>query len=292
LLHGSKLIRDTDNGQRNPENGLVQDRYSVRCLPQYLGPIIDGVTRAAEQIEIEMNSTTDNPLIDPDTGHIYYGGNFLAQYTGMAMDNLRYCLGLLAKHLDIQIAQLVAPEFNNGLSASLVGNRNRRVNMGLKGLQITGNSIAPLLSFLGNSLADRFPSHAEQFNQNINSQAFGSANLARQSIELLRQHVSIALLFGIQAVDLRTYAIAGHYDAHKLLSPAQRSLYMALYEVTGTRLSDDKSWLWDDHDRTLDRDVAAVCADIAGHGRIVQAVTQCLSETSDDLVSKEAVFNR
>lgn len=278
LLHDSGLIRDASDGQRNPEDGLVQDRYSVRCLPQYLGPIIDGITRAAEQIEVEMNSTTDNPLIDPDTRRIYYGGNFLAQYTGMAMDNLRYCLGLLAKHLDVQIAQLAAPEFNNGLSASLVGNRSRRVNMGLKGLQIVGNSIAPLVSFLGNSLADRFPSHAEQFNQNINSQAFGSANLARQSVELLRQHVSISLLFGMQAVDLRTHAIAGHYDARKLLSPAQLPLYTALYEVTGTSPSEDRPWLWNDHDRTLDRDVAAVCADITGHGRIVQAATRTLSE--------------
>jgi phenylalanine ammonia-lyase len=41
-----------------------------------------------------------------------------------------------------------------------------------------------LLAFLGNSLVDRFPVHVEQFNQNINSQGLGSANLARQSSEL------------------------------------------------------------------------------------------------------------
>jgi len=63
------------------------------------------------------------------------------------MDQLRYYIGLIAKHLDTQIALVVSPEFNNGLPSSLVGNSARAVNMGLKGLQITGNSIMPLLTF-------------------------------------------------------------------------------------------------------------------------------------------------
>lgn len=52
-----------------------------------------------------------------------------------------------------------------------------------------------LLTFYGNSLADRYPTHAEQFNQNINSQGFGSANLACQSVELYQQYLAIALLY-------------------------------------------------------------------------------------------------
>mgnify|MGYP003945715491 FL=1 len=271
LLCGSGLIRSANGKHRNPKEGLVQDRYSLRCLPQFMGPIVDGLEEAARQIEVEMNSTTDNPLVDVENGDIFYGGNFLAQYTGMAMDRLRYSLSLVAKHLDVQIAQLVAPEFNNGLSPSLVGNCERHVNMGLKGLQISANSIAPLISFFGNSLADRFPTHAEQFNQNINSQAFGSANLARQSIDLLRQLVSMSLVFGLQAVDLRTYALAGHYDASRLLAPAMFPLYNALREITGTPASEARPWLWDDNQRTLDRDVALICADIESGGLIARA---------------------
>ncbi|KAF9432711.1 hypothetical protein BGZ76_010424 [Entomortierella beljakovae] len=271
LLSGSMLIRCADGKNRNPNDGLVQDRYSVRCLPQYMGPIVDSIVESAMQIEVEMNSATDNPLIDPDTSNIYYGGNFLAQYTAVAMDRLRNSLGLVAKHLDVQIAQLTAPEFNNGLAPSLVGNRERHVNMGLKGLQISANSIAPLLCFYGNSLADRYPTHAEQFNQNINSQAFGSANLTRTSIDLLRRMVSISLLFGLQAVDLRTYALKGHYDARELLSPAQIPLYTALREVTGTPPSRKQPWLWNDNQRQLDFDVAAVCDNIANSGSILCA---------------------
>jgi phenylalanine ammonia-lyase len=268
LLRDSKLVRQADGRRRNPTQGLVQDRYSLRCLPQFMGPIVDGVAEAASQIEVEMNSTTDNPLIDAESGDIFYGGNFLAQYTGMAMDRLRHCLGLMATHLDVQIAQLVAPEFNNGLPPCLIGNRSRRVNMGLKGLQLAANSIAPLVAFFGNSLTDRFPSHAEQFNQNVNSQAFGSANLARQSIELLRQHVAISLLFGLQAVDLRAQVIEGHYDARRLLPPRMVPFYETLRDITATPPSEARPWLWNDHERSLDRDVAELIAELCTGGRL------------------------
>jgi phenylalanine ammonia-lyase len=271
MLTGSKLVRRADGKRRNASEGLVQDRYSLRCLPQFMGPIVDGIAEAASQVEVEMNSTTDNPLIDAENGDIFYGGNFLAQYTGMAMDRVRYCLGLIAAHLDVQIAQLVAPEFNNGLAPSLIGNRGRRVNMGLKGLQIAANSIAPLVVFFGQSLADRFPTHAEQYNQNINSQAFGSANLARQSVELLSRHVAMALLFGLQAVDLRAHVIEGHYDARRLLSPATAPLYTALRSLTGTPASEARPWLWNDDERTLDLDVARVTADIRDGGQLARA---------------------
>ena len=135
LLEGSRLIRDELEGRLEYEMGrLIQDRYSIRCLPQYLGPLIDGIDTVARQVTTEINSACDNPLIDPDRGIDYHGGNFLGQYIGVAMDQLRYYLGLMAKHLDVQIALLSTPEFSNGLPPCLIGNTDRKVNMGLKGL--------------------------------------------------------------------------------------------------------------------------------------------------------------
>jgi phenylalanine ammonia-lyase len=274
LLAGSKLSRDELTGQHDYRQGdLIQDRYSLRCLPQYLGPIIDGLSHIAQQVTIEMNSATDNPLIDVENQADFHGGNFLGQYIGVGMDQLRYHLGLLAKHLDVQIALLVSPEFNNGLPASLVGNPERKVNMGLKGLQLTGNSIMPLLNFLGNSLADRFPTHAEQFNQNINSQGFGSANLARQSIETFQHYMAVALMFGVQAADLRTFAQAGHYDARACLSPATIPLYEAVRAVVNRPPSADRPYIYNDYEQSLDLHLARLAADIAAGGHIPQAVT-------------------
>ncbi|MEH2327776.1 HAL/PAL/TAL family ammonia-lyase [Nostoc sp.] len=277
LLEGSRLVREELNGSHDYRGeDPIQDRYSLRCLPQYMGPIVDGLEQIQKQIEVEINSVTDNPLIDVENQASYHGGNFLGQYISVGMDQLRYYIGLLAKHLDVQIAYLVAPEFNNGLSASLVGNKERSVNMGLKGLQITGNSIMPLLTFYGNSIADRFPTHAEQYNQNINSQGFASANLARQSVEIFQQYIAIALMFGVQAVDLRTYKTVGHYDARVTLSPATRDLYLAIRDVVGQVPSPDRPYIWNDHEQALDEHIAKIATDIANGGQIVQAVNHLL----------------
>ena len=288
LLDGSQLIRD-ELGSNSPQNnqGLPQDRYSLRCHPQYMGPIIDGLAQIVEQIEVEINSATDNPLIDSDNQRYFNCGNFLGQYVGVAMDHLRYYIGLIAKHLDVQIALLVSPEFSNGLPASLVGKTSRTVNMGLKGLQITGNSIMPLLTFYGNSLVDRFPTHAEQFNQNINSQGFGSANLTRQSIELFQQYMAIALMFGVQAVDLKTYAASDHYDARACLSPATSKLYEAFHNVVERPPSKDRSYIWNDNEQPLDEHIRCVANDIASDGLIPQSINDVLLSLKSFSHSKE-----
>ncbi|MDN5213161.1 aromatic amino acid ammonia-lyase [Fulvivirgaceae bacterium BMA12] len=275
LLEGSKLIRDELDGSHNYRGDQpIQDRYSMRCLAQFIGPVFEGIEQIARQVEVEMNAATDNPLIDVRNNVAYHGGNFLGQHIGIAMDQLRYYQGLLSKHLDTQIALLVAPEFSNGLPASLVGNSNRSVNMGLKAVQITANSLMPLLSFYGNSLVDRFPTHAEQFNQNINSQGFGSANLARRSVEIFQQYLSIALMFGIQAVDLRTRIMEDHYDATDYLSPATRELYLAVKNVIGSNPSRQRPFLWDDSDRNLDFDIAAIAMNITNGNTIMDTVKE------------------
>ena len=282
LLAGSQLMREeSEGGNSYSGHGVVQDRYSVRCLPQFLGPIVDGITQIARQIEVEMNATTDNPLIDVDHQRSYQNGNFLGQYVGVGMDHLRYYLGLLAKHLDVQIALLVTPEFNNGLPPSLVGNPARRVNMGLKGLQVVGNALMPLLTFFGNSLVDRFPTHAEQFNQNINSQGFGSANLTRQALDTFHHYMAIALMFGVQAVDLRTYAVAGHYQACARLSAATTRLYEAVREVTGVPPSANRPYIWNDNEQSLEIHIARLAADIATGGRLQHAVEDVVWSLQD-----------
>lgn len=273
LLDGSRLIREKLNGKHGQrENELAQDRYSLRCLPQYMGPIVDGFSIIMKQVEVEINSASDNPLIDADNNAYYYCGNFLGQYIGVSMDQLRYYLGLLAKHLDVQIAMLVAPEFSNGLPPSLVGNLARKVNLGLKGLQLSGNSMMPLLSFLGASLVDRFPTHAEQFNQNINSQGFGSANLARQSIDIFQQYMAVSLMFGIQAVDLRTNIVSGHFDARVNLSPATGRLYESILKVIDRSPSDGRPYIWNDDEQSFDEHIMKIAEDIAMDKIIPQAV--------------------
>jgi phenylalanine ammonia-lyase len=274
LVAGSKVIRDEAAGDRGHRAGkLIQDRYSLRCLPQFVGPIVDGLVTAARQIEIEANCANDNPLVDPDSGEVFHTGNFLAQYTGVAMDSMRYYLGLLAKHVDVQIALLMTPEFSYGLSASLVGNTEAKTNVGLKSLQLGGNQMMPLIAWYGQSIVDRFPTHAEQFNQNINSQAMNSANLAREQIDVLEHFLALALLCGVQAVELRSKLTANTYDARAVLSPATQPLYVAARTAAAGAPNAARPLHWNDLDEFIQPKVEGILASIVSRGTVLEAVS-------------------
>ncbi len=269
LLQGSKLIKDEIGTELGEHKGhLIQDRYSSRCLPQYIGPIAEGLEIIAEQVEIEANSVTDNPLIDIERKISLHGGNFLGQHMGVAMDELRFHIGMLAKHLDVQIACSVLPEFSNGLPPSLIGNPKRLINCGLKGLQICANSIAPVLSFLANPLVIHFPTHAEQYNQNINSQGLQSSVLAARSIEIFQQYLAIAIMFGIQAVGLRCFKEYGHYDIRKCLSTKTVGFYEIVFDVLGKEINRNRPYIWNDDEQSLEEHIAILTQDIKSLGKI------------------------
>lgn len=268
LLRGATHDSSAETMQRTH----LQDCYSLRCLPQYMGPIVEGMSRVATVVEREMNSVTDNPLIDGEQGTFYQSGNFLGQYVGVAMDDLRRFLGLLAKHLDVQIAQLVSPEFNHGLPASLHGNGERSLNMGLKGLQITGNSIMPMLTYYGNPLVEHYPTHAEQFNQNVNGLSWGAANLAARCVELFTHYCSVALIFAVQSVDLRAYRLHGHYDGRVLIGPSLLPLYAAVYEALDCRENDLAPLVSNDTGQSLECGLSSLSRNLCEEGSLVDAV--------------------
>ena len=263
------LCFESDNAEVNAN---VQDRYSLRCFPQYVGAIVEGVARVSATLETEMNAVSDNPLIDPDNREFHQSGNFLGQYVGIAMDDLRRFIGLLAKHLDVQIASLVAPEFNRGLSPSLRGSDQNSYNMGLKGLQICGNSIMPMLTWMANPIVEHFPTHAEQFNQDVNGLSWGAANTAWKSVEMFQQYLAVSILFGIQAVDLRAKSVLGHYDGRNLLGETATEFYDVACELISVEPRRDRPMLRDDSDRWLEQDIENLVADIASQGRLIDSV--------------------
>jgi len=277
LLEGSSLVRK--NGEFIAgESRLYQDRYSIRCIPQFLGPVADGIKTINKQIEIEANSVTDNPLIDMENYQMIHGGNFLGEYIAIAMDQTRQYIGLVSKHLDAQIAMLVMPEFNSGLPSSLTGNSTNNINMGLKGLQITANSIMPMLLFYGNSIADKYPTHAEQFNQNINSQGFNSALLTAKSIDLFRKYISISLIFAVQAVDLRVRKMDKDFMVKEHLSPETYKVYKAMMQICDKPENGKLPFIFNDNTHPLDNYLKRIELDINQTGLLEEACSDTLTD--------------
>ena len=281
-LLGSDSTSATEaaNSNNNGATNRVQDRYSIRCFPQYFGPIVEGMARITRTVETEMNSVSDNPLISNDEGCFYQSGNFLGQYVGIAMDDLRKLIGLTVKHLDVQIATLVAPEFNQGLPASLRGNEEVAYNMGLKGLQITGNSIQPLLAWYGNPIVDHFPTHAEQFNQNINGLSWSSATLAWKSVQLFQHYLCVSLIFAVQAIDLRCQQQHGHADGRRLLSGELLALYESIYHCLQKDLG-DSPLVFDDSDQAIQDYLKILFTDVASEGLITRSIENLLVQQAE-----------
>ena len=154
--------------------------------------------------------------------------------------------------------------------------------MGLKGLQITGNSIMPMLTYYGNPLVEHFPTHAEQFNQNVNGLSWGSANLAWQFVELFKHYMSVALIFAVQALDLRATQLHGHYDGRHAGHPAVVPLYEAVCDSAGSTvrmsplmfndadqsLEDSTCWLSESMTATDHRGSSGTRSSIAGRIRL------------------------
>ncbi len=67
------MIYDALDGKltKRSVEALIQDRYSLRCCPQFLGPMMETMHDIARILEIEINSANGNPLIDVTTRKVY-----------------------------------------------------------------------------------------------------------------------------------------------------------------------------------------------------------------------------
>ena len=90
------------------------------------------------QIETELNSSNDNPIIDPDHELVLHGGHFYGGHIAFAMDSMKVAVANIADLLDRQLALLVDTKFNNGLPSNLSGAEAGRamINHGFKAVQI------------------------------------------------------------------------------------------------------------------------------------------------------------
>ncbi len=97
LLQGSQLAQGHDDDANKSSGFLYQDRYARRTASQWVGPQIDDLLLAHEQVTRELNSTTDNTLIDIAGQKTHHGGNFQAASITSAMEKTRLALQMIGK---------------------------------------------------------------------------------------------------------------------------------------------------------------------------------------------------
>lgn len=214
FLKGSTLAKDLETAKDRTKLGLVQDRYAVRSAGQWIGPQVEDLLLADSQVSTELNSTTDNPLLDVQAGEVYSGANFQAVTITSAMEKARLSLQMLGKLMFAQYSELIHPSHNNGLPANLAAD-DPSLSFTMKGVDVNLASYMSELAFLANPVSSHVQS-AEMHNQALNSLAFITTRYTMHSVDLVSLMCASCLYVGCQALDLRVLQL----DFFKALRPA------------------------------------------------------------------------
>ena len=224
FLEGSKLIRsrkelfeDANELQRGEFKNKIQEYYSLRCVPQILGPIVDTLNYSKQIVEDEINSTNDNPVVMPELNNVFHGGNFHGDYISLEMDKLKLAITKLSMLAERQLNFLL----NNNLNEKyppFLNSGKLGLNFGLQGLQYTATSTTAESQSLCNSVyIHSIPSNKD--NQDIVSMGTNSALIAKRVIENSFQVMTIHLTAICQGIDLLS-----NTEKEKL-SPKTKEIY-------------------------------------------------------------------
>lgn len=207
FLQGSQLAQSLSVEQDSWKftGELYQDRYALRTASQWLGPQLEDLLLAHSQISTELNSTTDNPLVDVVQGKMHHGGNFQAVSVTSAMEKSRMSLQMIGKLMFAQCSELINPMLNNGLPPNLAADEPS-TSFGMKGVDIGMASYMSELAFLANPVSSHVQT-AEMCNQAVNSLALISARYTMQAVELVSLMSASYLYTVCQALDLRVMQI-------------------------------------------------------------------------------------
>ena len=202
ILRGSKMVKAQLEVETNDDgNSLKQDRYSIRSIPQWLGPVLEITAAADKRTIVEINSANDNPLIDHRTGQIIHGANFQGIHSTISMDQTRQAIQMCGKIMFAQLSEIVNVQLNYGLPPNLSGS-DYTTDFGFKGVEIAMASYMSELDYLTNVLTNHVIS-AEMCNQSVNSLALISARYTEQALEILNMMLASIICVQLQAIDLR-----------------------------------------------------------------------------------------
>ncbi len=232
----------------------IQDAYTLRCSPQVHGASKDVIAYALNVVKIEINSSTGNPLIFPETEEFLLGGNFHGQPVALAMDFLCMAVSELANISERRIERLVNPKLS-GLPAFLVSDGG--LNSGFMLAQYTAASLVSENKILCHpACVDSIPTSANK--EDHVSMGTISARKCREIIKNAENVIAIELLCGAQAMDLFTN-----------MKPGEGTL--AAYNVIRGTVSNLES------DRILSKDIEAVKS-LMRSGKILEAVEEKVGE--------------
>ena len=195
-----RIIHDSEIVSSHKDCYRVQDAYTLRCSPQVHGASRDAIHYARTVVETEMNSSTNNPLIFPESGEFLLGGNFHGQPVSLAMDFLAIAVSELANISERRIERLVNPKLS-GLPAFLTSDEG--LNSGFMIAQYTAAALVSENKTLSHPASvDSIPTSANK--EDHVSMGTIAACKCREVIKNSEYVIAIELLCAAQALDMFT----------------------------------------------------------------------------------------
>ena len=231
-----KLLSNSDIMISHNDCNRVQDIYSLRCIPQVHGSSRDLIYFANNQINNEINSVSDNPLVFTDREEIISAGHFHAEAVGHALDISGISLASLSNISERRIFSLLSGDY--GLPKFLT--KNAGLNSGFMMLQVTAAALASENKILANpSSSDSIPTCSNQ--EDYVSMAPYSGRKLLSSYNNFKAITGIELFTACQGIDFR-------YG----LKPAEK--LNIIYKLIRTKVAflDKDRYMKDDLDLIID----------------------------------------
>ena len=242
-LKDSKLVKSREEHHYNQKVEVdvlvekMQEYYSIRCVPQIVGPIVDTVNYAKEVLINEINSANDNPIVDWERKNVYHGGNFHGDYVALEMDKLKISITKLSMLAERQLNFLLNNKLNNILPP-FVNHGTLGLNLGMQGVQFTATSTTAENQMLSNPMyVHSIPSNND--NQDIVSMGANASLICKKVIMNSYEVLAIEWMTILQAIDylkMQDKLSSKSKDAYKKL----RKIFPCFVEDT-TKYKDVKA---------------------------------------------------
>lgn len=207
----------------------VQAYYSLRCTPQILGPIYDTYAESKRVLENELNSATDNPIVDPESQNVYHGGNFHGDYISLDQDKMKIATVRLTMLAERQLNYLFHDRIN-GILPPFLNMGTLGLNYGMQACQFTATSTTAECQTLAMpNYVHSIPNNND--NQDIVSMGTNTALLTRRVLDNSYQVMSILYMALAQATDC--------LNLYSKLAPATQSAYNSVRAIMPARVQDE-----------------------------------------------------
>ncbi|MCP4976740.1 MAG: aromatic amino acid lyase, partial [Maribacter sp.] len=204
-LKDSSLTRKREHHLYTNNNGVsvfeekVQEYYSIRCVPQILGPILDTLNNVERILIEEVNSANDNPIVNVEKKHVYHGGNFHGDYVSLEMDKLKIVVTKMSMLAERQLNYLMNSKLNDILPP-FVNLGKLGLNFGMQGVQFTATSTTAENQTLSNPMyVHSIPNNND--NQDIVSMGTNAALMTKKVIENAFEVMAIEIITIVQAIE-------------------------------------------------------------------------------------------